>query len=89
MPEEKLQLPEYDASVIIRHQGETASSGHYIADALRTKSLGLFEEKGNLADKEKKWVVFNDRITRFTNSSKVLNDEENQRDAYVILYLAE
>jgi len=89
MPEEKLQLPEYDASVIIRHQGETASSGHYIADALRTKSLGLFEEKGNLADKEKKWVVFNDRITRFTDSSKVLNGEENQRDAYMILYLAE
>ena len=83
-----VKLPEYDAAVVIRHQGETASSGHYIADALRTKKLGLFDKNGTLADNEKKWIVFNDRQTTYTDSSKVLNEAESQRDAYMILYLA-
>jgi hypothetical protein len=76
--EEKENLREetYDLKSVVCHIGSTANSGHYTADAIRSSESKMSET----------WVSFDDGMTSLTSTEQVLNDEKNQRTAYILLY---
>ena len=78
----------FDAVGVIHHIGSTPHSGHYTADAVRNKDLGLFDDS-RLGEGEKKWVTFDDTATTFTDKATVLEGETSQRNTYMAMYVAE
>jgi ubiquitin C-terminal hydrolase len=61
----------YSIMSIVHHIGNTASSGHYTADALRG---------------ENSWVSFDDGVTRELSPQDVFMSSNKQRTAYMIMY---
>ena len=78
----------FDAVGVIHHIGSTPHSGHYTADAVRNKDLGLFDDS-RLGEGEKKWVTFDDTVTTFTDKATVLEGGTSQRNTYMAMYVAE
>ena len=70
---------DYSLCGMVRHIGGTASSGHYTAHGERMKH----NTKGG---DEKEWVSFDDGMTMVTKLSNVVENERNQRSAYMMLY---
>ena len=76
----------------MRHIGGSASSGHYMADAMRGPDHGLVRPDGNCnatsdtIDLKERWVAFDDTIASSTTVAEVLEQEEGQRSAYLVLY---
>jgi len=77
----------YRAVGVVHHIGSTPHSGHYTADALRCKDLGLFDD--NIGEEEKNWVTFDDTATTNTDKASVLDKEASQRNTYMAMYVAE
>lgn len=78
----------FDAVGVVHHIGSTPHSGHYTADAVRNRDLGLFDDS-QLGEGEKKWVIFDDTATTFTDKITVLEGETSQRNTYMAMYVAE
>lgn len=78
----------FDAVGIVHHIGSTPHSGHYTADAVRNRDLGLFDDS-RLREGEKKWVTFDDTATTFTDKTTVLEGETSQRNTYMAMFVAE
>uniref|UniRef100_A0A7S4J8P6 Ubiquitin carboxyl-terminal hydrolase n=1 Tax=Odontella aurita TaxID=265563 RepID=A0A7S4J8P6_9STRA len=74
----------YGLRGVVHHIGGTASSGHYTADSVRTDGAGLLVAGGE--GERRRWVDFDDRVTTPTTREKVLGNERNQRNAYMMLY---
>ncbi|GAX10105.1 ubiquitin carboxyl-terminal hydrolase 26/29/37 [Fistulifera solaris] len=86
---------EYKLQSIIHHIGGRASSGHYLADAIRpAKSLPVDSKEdvnGGAAvakdDAEKQsWVTFDDTSSCITSLDKILSNPNKERTAYILLY---
>ena len=67
---------EYHLKSIVHHIGNTANSGHYTTDALRTDP----------EDGREQWVSFDDGVTVEKNLERVVQSPKNQRSAYMLLY---
>jgi len=78
----------FDAVGVVHHIGSTPHSGHYTADAVRNRGLGLFDFS-RLGEGEKKWVTFDDTATTFTDKITVLEGEASQKNTYMAMYVAE
>ena len=69
----------YNLCAIVRHIGKNANSGHYTADCERMK-------KPSDENDPTEWVTFDDGVATRTNLKNVMENERNQRSAYMILY---
>jgi ubiquitin C-terminal hydrolase len=65
---------DYKLHSVVHHIGNTASSGHYTADAVR-----------QLEGKEQ-WVSFDDTHVKDTTLDKALKDRNKQTTSYMMLY---
>ena len=77
----------YRAVGVVHHIGSTPHSGHYTADALRSKGLGLFDDC--ISEEEYKWVTFDDTATTYTDKASVLDKESSQRNTYMAMYVGQ
>jgi hypothetical protein len=86
---------EYKLQSIIHHIGSRASSGHYLADAIRpAKSLPV-DSKEDVNDRaaeakddaeKHSWVTFDDTSSCITSLDKILSNPSKERTAYILLY---
>jgi ubiquitin carboxyl-terminal hydrolase 10 len=67
---------EYGLKAVVYHHGNTANSGHYTADALRTEPDGT----------KTTWVSYDDKITSETGLDSVVNSTAHQKSAYLLMY---
>jgi len=74
----------YRLRSIVRHIGTTASSGHYTTDRKYSKFDELATKKSCIENGE--WVTFDDGVTTPISLDRVLNNKQNQRNSYMILY---
>eukprot|EP00978_Attheya_sp_CCMP212_P013016 scaffold32479_cov44-Attheya_sp.AAC.3 len=74
----------YRLRSIVRHIGTTASSGHYTTDRKYSKFDELATKKSCIKNGE--WVTFDDGVTTPIPLDRVLNNKQNQRNSYMILY---
>ncbi|KAG7370839.1 ubiquitin carboxyl-terminal hydrolase [Nitzschia inconspicua] len=65
---------EYSIQSLVHHIGNTASSGHYTADALRNNNT---------------WVSFDDGLTLETSLESIVTSPNKQRSVYMIMYSLE
>ena len=77
----------YRAVGVVHHIGSTPHSGHYTADAVRSKDLGLFDD--SISEEEYKWVTFDDTATTYTDKASVLDKESSQRNTYMAMYVGQ
>lgn len=77
----------YRAVGVVHHIGSTPHSGHYTADAVRSKDLGLFDD--GISEGEYKWVTFDDTATTYTDKASVLDKESSQRNTYMAMYVGQ
>ena len=73
---------------MVHHIGSTADSGHYTADALRTKSRKKDDDDhhgANQQEEEQEWVSFDGGVTSVVKTP-ILENERKQRTAYMLLY---
>ena len=77
----------YRAVGVVHHIGSTPHSGHYTADAVRSKDLGLFDD--GISEEEYKWVTFDDTATAYTDKASVLDKESSQRNTYMAMYVGQ
>ena len=68
----------YKLQGVVRHIGNTAFSGHYTADALRTGK--------DRAGEDKEWVNFDDGTPSMTSIEGILDGERSQKNNYMMLY---
>jgi ubiquitin C-terminal hydrolase len=71
------QPMEYSIRSIVHHIGNTANSGHYTSDAIR--SFPDDQEKPN------QWMSFDDGIAMHAGND-VLSNVSKQKTAYMLLY---
>ena len=86
--DEKKNLPshkeqQYSLKSLVHHIGPTASSGHYTADAARTRPATP-EEADKKAHEE--WVSFDDSRATVTKLSDIVASEPKKKTAYMLLY---
>jgi ubiquitin C-terminal hydrolase len=74
--ETSLPSNEYSLKSIVYHIGNTANSGHYTTDALR-KDLDTGKDQ---------WVSYNDAVTVEKSIEEVVQQEENKKTAYMLMY---
>ena len=72
----------YNLCGIVRHIGGTASSGHYTANCERMKK----NMRDGSDNRGKEWVSFDDGVATMTSLPNVVNNEQNQRSVYMMLY---
>mmetsp|Transcript_24468 Transcript_24468/g.34507 ORF Transcript_24468/g.34507 Transcript_24468/m.34507 type:complete len:341 (-) Transcript_24468:164-1186(-) len=78
----------YKLQSMVHHIGSTADSGHYTADALRTKGRKKDDDDhhdANQQEEEQEWVSFDDGVTSVVKTP-ILENERKQRTAYMLLY---
>ena len=69
-------LDSYRLKSIVHHIGNTANSGHYTTDALRTDP----------EDGQEKWVSFDDGVAVERSFERDVQTTKNQKTAYMLLY---
>ena len=70
-------LPEeYRLKSIVYHIGNTANSGHYTTDAVRS----------NHDDGKDQWVSYDDGVTVERSLERVVETAKNQKTAYMLMY---
>ena len=74
---------QYSLKSLVYHIGSTASSGHYTADALRTRPATPEEVGKETCDE---WVSFDDSKASMTKLSDVVESEQKKKTAYMLLY---
>ena len=79
--------PAYGVRAIVNHIGDNSCSGHYMANALRSKSLES-KKSSSHRDHREMWLVFDDEVASESSPDAVLNDERNQRSAYMAMYIS-
>lgn len=77
---------QYSLKSLVYHIGSTASSGHYTADALRTRPATPEEADEETHDE---WVSFDDSKASVTKLSDVVASEQKKETAYMLLYTME
>lgn len=75
---------QYSLKSLVYHIGGTASSGHYTADALRTRPAA--EPDAAAGDTVTEWVSFDDSKTSVTKLSDIVASKRCQGSAYMLLY---
>jgi len=71
----------YSLRGVVRHIGNTANSGHYTTDALRSKVKPSTKHMSR--DMTEDWVSFDDGLTTLRQQSDVMNDQKNP---YMMVY---
>jgi ubiquitin C-terminal hydrolase len=67
------QNSSYSLKSLVHHHGNTASSGHYTADALRGDT----------------WVSFDDGVTSETTLDDIVDTKQKQEKVYMLMYSLE
>jgi uncharacterized UBP type Zn finger protein len=71
----------YSLRSLVYHVGDRASSGHYTAHAMRSRS----DEDGR--DGLREWVSFDDSKTETADFERFASSPFEQRNAYMLLYM--
>jgi Ubiquitin carboxyl-terminal hydrolase len=73
----------YSLRSLVYHVGDRASSGHYTAHAIRSRSC----DDGS--DRPWEWVSFDDSKTETVDFERLTSSPFEQRNAYMLLYMLE
>jgi ubiquitin C-terminal hydrolase len=81
----------YELRSVVHHIGDSASRGHYIADALKTipfkcaASKCTFQETPQMPESES-WIRFDDAFIKPISIDVALREPESMRNVYMLLY---